>query len=283
MIQLHRDRRPGIIHSNFHGKEKRRFEKDLLLAKRKALRDREKLKKFSSTCWKAAKKQLLIETSGKCAYFESPTNVVAFGDVEHYRPKSEYWWLAYNYDNYLAACQLCNQKFKGADFPISGRKLVGPRVRKNSSDKHLDAKVGTLGPDPTKPGEVKKFKKQHKKEQPRLLNPYFDKPERFYVWKFDDNCHEVELKPLNQPKTKKAAIAQNTIEVLELNQAELLRVRYYYFNVYRTLRRVLEDSDLSKKIQRDLKSVIVTMAGDEAPYAGMIRFFDDRPIGSLYN
>ena len=55
---------------------------------------------------------------GKCAYCESPTDTVAHGDVEHYRPKSKYWWLAYCYDNYLYACQICNQVHKGDEFPV---------------------------------------------------------------------------------------------------------------------------------------------------------------------
>ena len=68
--------------------------------------------------WKAAKPQLKLETGGKCAYCESPTDTVAHGDVEHFRPKSKYWWLAYCYDNYLYACQICNQVHKGDEFPI---------------------------------------------------------------------------------------------------------------------------------------------------------------------
>ena len=103
MIPLVRDR--GTIHANFHGQKKRDFEEDLVCDRRQALRDDVK-QKFASGRWKEAKPQLLAETFGKCAYCEAPTHEVAFGDVEHYRPKSEYWWLAYNYDNYLASCQL---------------------------------------------------------------------------------------------------------------------------------------------------------------------------------
>ena len=67
----------------------------------------------SSRVWKAAKPQLKIESGGKCAYCESPTDTVAHGDVEHFRPKSVYWWLAYCYDNYVYACQICNQVLQG--------------------------------------------------------------------------------------------------------------------------------------------------------------------------
>ena len=81
---------------------------------------------FNSNVWKAAKPQLKLETGGKCAYCESPTDTVAHGDVEHYRPKSKYWWLAYCYDNYLYACQICNQVSQG-------RRVSDPR-----DDRHLD-------------------------------------------------------------------------------------------------------------------------------------------------
>ncbi|MEO5741647.1 MAG: hypothetical protein ABIS29_13735, partial [Vicinamibacterales bacterium] len=83
---------------------------------------------FNSNVWKAAKVQLKRETGGKCAYCESPTDTVAHGDVEHFRPKSKYWWLAYCYDNYLYACQICNQVHKGDEFPVhaTGGPWAGP-------------------------------------------------------------------------------------------------------------------------------------------------------------
>lgn len=112
MIRLKRDRSKDVIHHNFYGKRKETFEKELLLEERRFKRGEIEKRIFKSGRWKPAKKQLLAETGGKCAYCEAPTSVVAFGDVEHYRPKSSYWWLAYCYDNYLVSCQLCNQRFK---------------------------------------------------------------------------------------------------------------------------------------------------------------------------
>ena len=79
---------------------------------------------FKSSVWKRTKKQLKKESAGKCAYCEAPTSVVAHGDVEHFRPKSIYWWLAYCYDNYLYSCQICNQSFKSNHFPVSGTPMV---------------------------------------------------------------------------------------------------------------------------------------------------------------
>lgn len=43
------------------------------------------------------------------------------GDVEHYRPKSLYPWLTYEFMNYLIGCRGCNSFRKSSDFPLSQR------------------------------------------------------------------------------------------------------------------------------------------------------------------
>jgi hypothetical protein len=67
----------------------------------------------------------------KCAFCESRLTHVAYGDVEHLRPKAGsvqregdpltrpgYYWLAYSWGNLLFSCQLCNQRFKRNLFPL---------------------------------------------------------------------------------------------------------------------------------------------------------------------
>ncbi len=41
-----------------------------------------------------------------------------YDDIEHFRPKEYYWWLAYEYKNYYAVCASCNRGYKSTDFPI---------------------------------------------------------------------------------------------------------------------------------------------------------------------
>ena len=106
MIRLRRIRIEDVIHHNFYGKTKESFEKELLLNERHIKRDKKESHEFISHRWNEAKKQLLAETRDKCAYCEPPISVVAFGDIEHYRPKSIYWWLAYCYDNF--SCSMSN-------------------------------------------------------------------------------------------------------------------------------------------------------------------------------
>lgn len=66
------------------------------------------------------KSKLDVIYNKKCAYCESG---VEDRHVEHYRPKSSYYWLAYSWDNLLISCSTCNTK-KGKKFEISGFKVT---------------------------------------------------------------------------------------------------------------------------------------------------------------
>lgn len=68
---------------------------------------------------------------GKCAFCENNVTAVAYGDVEHFRPKkgyqqnekdslhyAGYYWLAYNWENLLFSCAICNQRHKKNLFPL---------------------------------------------------------------------------------------------------------------------------------------------------------------------
>jgi len=57
---------------------------------------------------------------GKCAFCEQ---LIEQSHVEHYRPKSTYYWLVYSWDNLLLACGTCNQG-KGINFQIKNAKAT---------------------------------------------------------------------------------------------------------------------------------------------------------------
>jgi uncharacterized protein (TIGR02646 family) len=40
-------------------------------------------------------------------------------DVEHYRPKNLYWFVAYTTENYVSSCRRCNSSRKGNRFPLA--------------------------------------------------------------------------------------------------------------------------------------------------------------------
>jgi uncharacterized protein (TIGR02646 family) len=78
------------------------------------------------------KTALITAQHGKCAFCESQVTHISQGDVEHFRPKGRfrqragdslerpgYYWLAYTWENLLFACQLCNQRYKKNEFPLS--------------------------------------------------------------------------------------------------------------------------------------------------------------------
>jgi len=63
-----------------------------------------------------------------CGYCNSLLNEYDHGEVEHFRPKGNlkedithggYWWLAYDFQNYILACRQCNSRAtKGTSFPL---------------------------------------------------------------------------------------------------------------------------------------------------------------------
>ena len=98
---------------------------------------------------------------GKCGYCETFVVAGQDGDVEHYRPKGRideirekgaekdnlgnvkgrkftqlkkpgYWWLAYDWGNYLLSCGNCNRKWKKNVFPVSGRRARNPRTNERA-------------------------------------------------------------------------------------------------------------------------------------------------------
>lgn len=55
----------------------------------------------------------------KCAYCEMK---VEQSNVEHYRPKKIYYWLAFSWDNLILSCSTCNGH-KGINFDLDGIKV----------------------------------------------------------------------------------------------------------------------------------------------------------------
>jgi len=68
---------------------------------------------------KQVKDSLKIMFSGKCAYCESHITHIGFGHIEHFRPKSKFPELCFEWDNLLLGCEICNGKYKGDKFPES--------------------------------------------------------------------------------------------------------------------------------------------------------------------
>ena len=64
------------------------------------------------------KRQLDRMFGNKCAFCESIVTAVSYQNVEHFRPKSIYPSLAYEWENLLFACTVCNSGYKKTQFPL---------------------------------------------------------------------------------------------------------------------------------------------------------------------
>lgn len=111
---------------------------------------------------KDLKNELSKQSHYKCVYCEQYSER---WDVEHYRPTSEYYWLAYSWDNLLYACPTCNQNYKKDKFDI-----LGSKVEYDPSDL---AKIHELCED------------YNKKEEAMLLHSEYDDLDN--MWEFNKN------------------------------------------------------------------------------------------------
>ncbi len=107
------------------------------------------------------KKMLFDVYNGKCAFCEQK---VEASHVEHFRPKSIYYWLAFAWSNLLFACFYCNL-FKRDRFEIAGNRAVF---------------------DPNKINEINTLSASYDVvEQPRLINPEKEDAEGLFAFQKD--------------------------------------------------------------------------------------------------
>lgn len=282
MISLNRTRTDAAVNKKYRGLEKEAQDLALMTDQKSLLNGTIDKHDFKSAYWKTSKTQAKKESANKCAYCEANTSVVAHGDVEHFRPKSEYWWLAYTYDNYLFACQICNQTYKSDNFPIAGTKFPQPAVKSTTTAAKINSLVGKISPDPVSINigyTLKKFKAKHTSEKSLLLNPYFDNPKLHFAWEFDDNTKEVKLIPANNTTITKQKV-QACIDFYGLNRQELLSLRHKEFKKFRVFKKSLNENP-TPALRTETEDIINDMLTDESTFAGMMRYFDSLPLASL--
>ena len=138
---------------------------------------------------------------GKCCYCERKREIKRESDVEHYRPKSMvtgadhpgYWWIAYEWTNYLFSCKPCNQGHKRNHFPL------------------LPGSVRAVGPDGSRLSA----------ERPVLLNPIDDDPETCISYDWWSGVG-VLVKALGYDDNNRGS---ETIKILGLNRVLLMEER----------------------------------------------------------
>jgi uncharacterized protein (TIGR02646 family) len=283
MISLTRIRTAKAVHPNFRGEK--RVALNLGLLKKKIAGELEGATSavWDNGIWKEAKAQLLKESAGKCAYCESPASVVSFGDVEHFRPKSKYWWLAYCYENYLPACIICNQKFKQDYFELhpDGVAWAGPVIKPLMSDSQLVKLAKEMTVDPVKDSAgmpLKKFLETLKKERALILNPYFENPADYFAYKPILKNKEVVVVPL---KPAHKAIVEACNRFYGINRQELRDERYRHYATYMTYRYTLSASGLPARLKKQVTRRIAEMTAGPLRYTGMIRYFETKALEDL--
>lgn len=137
----------------------------------------------------------------KCAYCEDHAEQT---HVDHYRPKKDYYWLAYSWDNLICSCPTCNQ-FKTNEFKILGKKLVSPKTTDDLSNINILSS-----------------QEYDRQEKPMLLNPERDVLEDVFL--FDMEGHI---------KGNKNLRADYTIETCHLDRKELVDARRKLVDDYR--------------------------------------------------
>ncbi len=279
MIKLERIRTDVAINQGFRGQK--RVDRLQALMKAKYIDNINLDSKYWKTrsFWKDAKEQLKKESFEKCAYCEANTAVVAHGDVEHFRPKSVYWWLAYCYDNYLYSCQICNEKFKGDDFPIAATVILKPgrEIPAQVTQTDIDAISAFLIPDPLNDVEglpMTDFLKAIKKEKAGLIDPYIFDPEPFFKWTANEVKKTVEIAP-----RKNTVVIKRTFEAVTkfygLNRPELVGLRWKTYRIISRYKMTLESNAINNdpNLIQEIKDALKEMMDNSSQFAGMVRYF----------
>jgi uncharacterized protein (TIGR02646 family) len=180
---------------------------------------------------------------GKCAYCESNVDISGQGDIEMFRPKTYYPWLAYEWRNLLYSCAICNRRYKKDLFPVA--------APKDLSELRLEKIEGF--------GDRKEIW-----EKPLLLHPYFDRPQAHLLFTEDEKTQSVQVTGLTVRGRK-------TIDVLGLNRAELVRWRFEEWIRMRTLLSTLISGQLTRAVADKVFREAETFLDDAAVYAGSLR------------
>jgi uncharacterized protein (TIGR02646 family) len=193
---------------------------------------------------------------GKCCFCESKILHISYGDVEHYRPKAGwiqenetlnkpgYYWLAYDWDNLLLSCQICNQRNKKNYFPISSSS-------KRALSHHENISI----------------------EQPLFIHPVNDEVESLIFFK-----EEIPLAVDSNPR------GVETISKLGLDRESLNEQRRKTLNMVRDIYELANGyPDTSPELKQMAKEKILKYYNastlDETEYSAMLKaFFTDNPL-----
>jgi uncharacterized protein (TIGR02646 family) len=192
----------------------------------------------------------------KCAYCEAPAPASTSWDVEHYRPKGRvserrdhpgYYWLAYDWDNLLLACELCNRRRK--DRPTWEQAEPGTTSGKVDRFPLADESTRAMGPD----GDLDA-------ESRLLLDPTRDEPEAHLT--FDLTGHAV--------AREGSRMGTASIEIYHLNRRRLRSWRQVQIQLALGL---IEKLTLGGRhtLPEAIELIAGTLGDSALPWAGAVR------------
>lgn len=269
MIHLTRDR--AAIHSDFLNPDRRANLLELYREAQQGNLGVETVKKtvFNSKRWGKAKPQLEVEASQKCAFCETPNSAAYYGDIEHFRPKSIYWWLAYCYDNMLYSCRVCNGK-KSNKYAFAGAGLPAPVFAAQMTDDELLQLAAAASPEPQDAAAVAQFAQVCTAEQGHLPNPYEIDPEPLFAWEADEVLREVRIAPRDGSQAAQLAF-DAAVNVIDLNRDELLYWRWLAYEHLVDLRDLA--GTLPVAARDGVLDIIRSLTQPNKPYSAMMRYF----------
>lgn len=147
------------------------------------------VKSSNITGYDVAKLVLAKRQHHKCCYCEQVLET-SFRDVEHFRPKVRYWWLAWTWENLIFSCEICNRSSKNDLFPM----FPGSTL---------------LAAEAAPPGG----------ELPLLLHPRFEDPLDHIQLRQVEIAKQKKWLPFARNKSKRG---EETIQVCKLKRPELV-------------------------------------------------------------
>jgi len=167
--------------------------------------------------YKVIKKDLEKLYHLKCVYCEKKL-LDSFRHIEHYRPKSTYFWLAYSWDNLFLCCEYCNTS-KRIKFDIGGDEISFSSEKFNTIHNLCDM--------------------YDKTEKPKIINP-----------EKEDVFKELIFNADGKISSNNTRITYTVEDVCKLNRSELQKLRIKDINDF--INRIQEHYLYYKK-QKDKK------------------------------
>jgi hypothetical protein len=202
-------------------------------------------------------KQTLREVQlHKCAFCESIISHISYGDVEHFRPKAGwvqddetiqkpgYYWLAYDWDNLLFCCELCNQRYKKNYFPLL------------DNTKRALSHTGNI-----------------EDEQPVFIHPANEEVEDFITFK-EEIPIAVQGNRRGMETITKLALDREMLNEQRRKKLHLIKDLYDIVAIFPSV-----PVELKKEAVNKIRKYQLLSQNDGEEFAGMLRaFFRDNPI-----